>query len=53
MNIVTLHNTRVVAYMLDMRDKDQIRYSINRRLIYKEHTSTKAQGTDPRVALGA
>ena len=24
-----------------------------RRLIYKEHTSTHAQGTDPRVALGA
>jgi len=28
-------------------------WSDHRRLIYKEHTSTDAQGTDPRVALGA
>jgi len=28
-------------------------YSIHRRAIYKGDTSTRAQGTDPRVALGA
>jgi len=27
--------------------------SFHRRFIYKEHTSTDAQRTDPRVALGA
>jgi len=26
---------------------------IHRRFIYKDHENTHAQGTDPRVALGA
>jgi len=29
------------------------RGTLHRRFIYKDHTSTHAQGTDPRVALGA
>jgi len=32
---------------------DQVEYVIQRRFIYKGDTSTHAQGTDPRVALGA
>jgi len=27
--------------------------AVHRRLLYKEHTSTHAHGTDPRMALGA
>jgi len=30
-----------------------VRFPVYRRFLYKEHTSTHAQGTDPRVALGA
>jgi len=41
--VIKKHLLHIYIYMISM----------HRRFIYKEDTSTHAQGTDPRVALGA
>jgi len=41
------------AFGMAFKLSSQVDPSIHRRFLYKGDTSTRAEGTDPRVALGA